>query len=76
MGMSEVSILLGLLVLMGLLLLAAAAVVVIAWYSARKKGAMGAPAAPEGPLDTLRRRYARGEITREEYLQMRQDLTD
>ena len=28
----------------------------------------------ENPLDTLRSRYARGEISREEYLAMKQDL--
>ena len=28
----------------------------------------------EPPLETLRRRYASGEITREQYLQMRRDL--
>ncbi len=28
----------------------------------------------ETPLETLRRRYAGGEITREQYLQMRRDL--
>ena len=28
----------------------------------------------ESPLDTLHRRYARGEISREEYLAMKQDL--
>lgn len=33
------------------------------------------PAAPnEDPLEILRRRYARGEITREEYASMREDL--
>lgn len=30
----------------------------------------------EDPLEILRRRYARGEITREEYAAMREDLTD
>ncbi len=29
---------------------------------------------PEDPLETLRRRYARGEITREQYEEMRRDL--
>jgi putative membrane protein len=30
---------------------------------------------PESPLDILKRRYARGEISRAEYEQMRRDLT-
>jgi putative membrane protein len=29
----------------------------------------------ESPLDILDRRYARGEVTREQYQQMREDLT-
>ncbi len=29
---------------------------------------------PETPLDILKKRYARGEITREEYEQMKRDL--
>jgi putative membrane protein len=29
----------------------------------------------ESPLDTAKKRYARGEITREEYDQIRRDLT-
>ena len=33
-----------------------------------------AAAGPEDPLETLRRRYARGEITREQYEEMRRDL--
>jgi putative membrane protein len=33
-----------------------------------------AAAAPEDPLEILRRRYARGEITREQYQEMREDL--
>jgi putative membrane protein len=35
------------------------------------------PAAPpETPLDILKKRYARGEITREQYEQMKKDLED
>jgi putative membrane protein len=30
---------------------------------------------PESPLDILKRRYARGEISKAEYEQMRRDLT-
>ena len=35
-----------------------------------------APEGPEDPLETLRRRYARGEITREQYEEMRRDLQE
>jgi putative membrane protein len=41
-----------------------------------RNGGRGAPPPPphETPLDILKRRYAAGEITREQYEQMRQDL--
>ena len=45
-------------------------------------GGLGEPArypeyvpAPENPLQILERRYARGEVTREDYLKIRDDLT-
>jgi putative membrane protein len=40
----------------------------------RGGGRWGGPPT-ESPLDILDRRYARGEITREQYQQMREDLT-
>ena len=37
-------------------------------------GAGGTPVAPESPQDIVKRRYAAGEIDREEYLQKLKDL--
>src|SRR5512146_2040538 len=58
------------------IVLAAALVLIIrAAVSPRAdQGAGGA--APETPLDVLQKRYARGDISREEYEQKRRDLTD
>ncbi len=41
-------------------------------YGSRNGGPTGPP--PETPLDILKRRYARGEITREEYERMKRNL--
>ena len=62
---SIVSSLFWLLVLAGLALL-------VAW-EVRQAGPGGA--ASRRPVEILRERYARGEITREQYEQMRRDLT-
>ena len=40
----------------------------------RSLGVTGGPLPHSTPLDTLKRRYAAGEITREQYEQMRKDL--
>ena len=40
----------------------------------RSMGVGGGPLAHSTPLDTLKRRYAAGEITREQYELMRKDL--
>ncbi|MGK2966653.1 MAG: SHOCT domain-containing protein [Tepidiformaceae bacterium] len=60
-------------------------VVVLVFVAARLRGASnsagvspGHPLLPptETPLDILRRRYASGEITRDQFEQIRQDLSD
>lgn len=57
------------------LVLVVAGVAAIIWFASQRSGAPGAGQQPEeDPLEILRRRYARGEITREEYNDMRQDL--
>jgi putative membrane protein len=49
----------------------AAIIILIVW--AVNRGRLGGPA--ESPLNILKARYARGEITREEYERMKQELS-
>ncbi|MCA1733549.1 MAG: SHOCT domain-containing protein [Acidobacteria bacterium] len=44
------------------------------WAIVRAGGSGGAAPRPETPEDILRARYARGELTREQFEQMREDL--
>jgi putative membrane protein len=63
---------------LGLLLLAALVVVVVLLLtrsSTRGKGATRGPPS-RTPMEILQERYARGEITREEYQEMRRDISD
>ena len=46
-----------------------AIVALVKWLSSTRDGGL-----PRRPLDILQERYARGEITREQYEQMRRDL--
>ncbi len=48
----------------------------VRWVADSGRGAMTVPRTPgaESSLEILNARYARGEITREQYLQMRQDV--
>jgi len=72
----------GLLVLLALflfVLVVAGIVFAGVWYMRRGPGLnMGGPPTPpstdQDPLQELRRRYAQGEISREEYERMREDL--
>ncbi len=62
----------GLLVFVGIILLAV-------WAISRLAGsdrlrASSAPSSPDDPLAILQRRYAKGEITKEEYERIRSDL--
>lgn len=45
-------------------------IVVIVWAVNRSR-----PGGVESPLDILKKRYARGEITKEEYERMKQELS-
>ncbi|HSJ55872.1 MAG TPA: SHOCT domain-containing protein [Anaerolineae bacterium] len=82
MNVGWIELLVGLLVLVLFLVLVAGAVVAAIWYSRRGVSAPREPRMPppgalttqEDALETVRRRYARGEITREEYLEIRQEL--
>lgn len=48
---------------------------VVLWAAVRSHGQQTEGAPRTTPLDTLKVRYARGEITRTEFEQARQDLT-
>ncbi|WP_298827166.1 SHOCT domain-containing protein [uncultured Piscinibacter sp.] len=48
-------------------------VALIRWSATRSSGEQDAPR--RTPLDILQERYVRGEITREEYEQMRKDIS-
>ena len=66
-------------VLVLLVLLIGGAVVAVVWFARRGSGGLNLGQqqetfAGEDPLEVLRRRYARGEISREEYQAMREDL--
>lgn len=52
-------------------LVIAALVFFIRWLAQQGRGA---PPGGEGPLEILKKRYARGEISLEEYQRMRRDL--
>ncbi|MBD3243224.1 MAG: SHOCT domain-containing protein [Chitinivibrionales bacterium] len=51
-----------------------AALVYIVTRTARPQTHPGAGAAPESPLDVLKKRYARGEISKEEFEEKKKDL--
>ncbi|MEJ2735401.1 MAG: SHOCT domain-containing protein [Anaerolineae bacterium] len=69
-----------LIVLILFLLLIGGAVAAVIWFARQGSGgrSMGqgqGPRAGDDALEILRRRYARGEIDREEFQRMREDLT-
>lgn len=63
----------------GVAMLVLMAVVVLAWAGGMHRdghwqGETSAQQAPKAALELLDERYARGDLTREEYLQKREDL--
>lgn len=61
-------------VLLALLALAVVYAVTRMGVGARPRPVLGPPAHPDDPLTVLRLRYARGELTREEYLRASEDM--
>ena len=55
-----------------LMLILIGVVIYFVVQSSRSKGSGGSPR--ETPLDILKKRYAKGEITKEEFDKMKQDL--
>ena len=53
------------------------AIVLIVWliihFTSRRRGDYGSPG--QSPLDVLKQRYARGEISKEEFEKMKSDLS-
>lgn len=49
-------------------------ITLLAWLGGRKGSSGGQGEPPESALDILSKRYARGEIDREEFERMRRDL--
>jgi putative membrane protein len=63
---------------LGLLILAALVVIVVLLFTrppTERREATSRPTA-QAPMDILKERYARGEITREEYQEMREHLRE
>lgn len=63
---------------LGLLVLAALVVIVVLLFTrtpTERREASGRPAS-QTPMDILKERYARGEITKEEYQEMREHLRE
>jgi putative membrane protein len=63
-----------LILLLLFLLLIGGGIAVVVFAVSRASRRTARPAGEESAIEILRRRYARGEITREEYQAMRQDL--
>jgi putative membrane protein len=74
-GFNWLPMLLLVLIPLALLLLGIVALILLATRGSRARRLPGEPTIVErSPLDIARERYARGEITREEFEQIRRDL--
>ena len=60
-------------ILMGLVILILIGVLIYFLFKSSKTGGLGQPP-NETPLDILKKRYARGEITKEQFEEMKKDL--
>ena len=61
--------------LMGLLFLAVVGVIVYLVVRGETKKKRGENGEPETPIDIVKKRYARGEISREEFERLKKDLS-
>jgi len=61
-------------VLMGLLIIVI--IVVVAYFIFKRRGAFGSTSTAETPLEILKKRYAKGEISEEEYEKMKKNLLE
>ena len=59
---------------MGMLLIVILVAAVIYWLAREAKSKTNGPSSGETPFDILKKRYAKGEITKEEFERMKNDL--
>lgn len=74
MGFGFLELLLVLLVVVLFLVLLGGAIAALVWFSRRSSAGPVIPGTEDAALRILRERYARGELTREEYERMRDEL--
>lgn len=75
-GYGAGGLLTGLIMLIFFLLIVVGVILLVMWLVRQSAPPRGiAPQAGDQALETLRQRYAGGEITKEQYDQMRKDLT-
>ncbi len=70
MNLGLISLIVGLIIIFIIII----GLVVLVVWAARRTSSPGGAARPQTARDVLELRYARGEITREQYQQMKEDL--